>query len=85
MIEIGEPALLTKNVDGRDLGAAAGVRRQAPADRAPVALGADDQPIESLNPEDDPSEHNPANNPEFAHRTHKVRAGSKQFDDTSMP
>src|ERR1700722_18040177 len=85
MIEIGEPALLTKNVDGRDLGAAAGVRRQSPADRASVALGADDQPIESLNPEDDPSEHNPANNPEFAHRTHKVRAGSKQFDDTSMP
>ena len=85
MIEIGEAALLTKNLDRRAPSALAGARGEASLDRVAVALGATHNPIERLDREGDAGEHNRANNPKLAHGAHRVRAGSKQFDDTSMP
>lgn len=84
MIKIGQPTLLAEDVDGIAPGAA-GARRQPSPDGAPAALYANNQPIDSLDREDDPSEDNTADDPKFAHRTHRVRAGSKQLDETSMP
>ena len=95
MIEINEPALLTKDFDGGATSAAANACGQASLDRDAVALGATHHPVDRLDRKDDPCEHNPANNPKLAHWTHKigihkigahrVLAGSKQFDETSMP
>ena len=90
MIEIGEAALLTENIDGGAPSAAVNARREASFDRVAVALRTTHHPVERLNREDDACEHNPANNPKLAHLAHKigahrVLAGSKQFDETSMP
>ena len=95
MIEIGEPALLTENIDRLAPGSVADACREASFDRVAVALSATHHPVDRLDRKDDPCEHNPANNPKLAHWTHKigihkigahrVLAGSKQFDETSMP
>ena len=67
MIEIGEPALLTENIDGRAASSVASACGQASLDRVAVALSATNHPVERLDREDDPSEHNRANNPKLAH------------------
>ena len=84
MIEIGEPTLLTKNVDGGDLGAAARVRASRRLEshsgrRARLTSRQEPEPLE-----DDPGEHDPANNP--AGSSHSQGSGRvEQFDETSMP
>jgi hypothetical protein len=85
MIKIGEAALLTKNLDRRASSSIACACGQASLDRGAVTLSACSHPVERVDREDDPGEHNPANNPKLAHVAHRVRAGSKQFDETSMP
>src|SRR5277367_4829726 len=59
MIEIGEPAFLTENLDGLATSSAAGACGEASFDRVTVALGATHHPVESLDREDDPNEYNP--------------------------
>ena len=83
MIKTCEPTLLPENLGG--LGSVAGSRCEPSIDRTAVALRANNHAIERVDRQDDACEHNPTNNPKLVHGAHKVRAGSKQFAETSMP
>src|SRR5271154_2133917 len=66
VVEISESPLLTENVD-RLAGRAAGAQRQSSLEGRAAALRADDQPIESLDGENDRGEYDTIDDPEVAH------------------